>query len=311
MEHPGSRERWCASSGGARPGRPEQPPARPDPAEPAQAQSNRDIIGRAGTFQPVQKPESALGKRQRDLRRARHRPKRRLSRLGLIEPFSQFGNGGSLKEAADGKLDAQRSADPAHQTRSQKRVAPQLKEVVVNADLWNCQDLGKERAEDLFLGSAWSAPGGAGARRELRSRQRFAIQLAVRRQWQSLQHHNGPRHHVLRQTLGNVAAQERRISASGRFAPPHSPPAACRRLDPLGRSPRPAPPRDGGPGPPQSRPAQSRKPRILTCWSARPRNSSTPSARHRARSPVRYIRVPGAPKGSATKRSALKAGRFR
>ena len=83
----------------------------------AQAQSNRDIIGRAGTFQPVQKPESALGKRQRDLRRARHRPKRRLSRLGLIEPPTQLGNGGSLKEAADGKLDSQRSADPAHQTR--------------------------------------------------------------------------------------------------------------------------------------------------------------------------------------------------
>ena len=37
-------------------------------------------------------------------------------------------------------------------------------------------------------------------------------------------------------------------------------------------------------------PGSIRKPRSFTCASARPRNSSTPSARHRARSPVRYIR---------------------
>ena len=36
-----------------------------------------------------------------------------------------------------------------------------------------------------------------------------------------------------------------------------------------------------------------RKPRTLTWWSERPRNSSVPSARQRARSPVRYSRAPG------------------
>ena len=36
-----------------------------------------------------------------------------------------------------------------------------------------------------------------------------------------------------------------------------------------------------------------RKPRSFTCASARPRHSSTPSARQRARSPLRYIRPPG------------------
>src|SRR5258707_14719694 len=146
----------------------------------AQAHSSRDIIGRAGTFQPIQKPESALGKRQRDLRRGCHRPKRGLSRLGLIEPLSQLGNGWSLKQAADGKLEAERSADAADQARSQERGTPQLKEVVLNAHLWNRQGLGKEPAEDLFLGGAWRAPGGAGVRPELRRRQRFAVQLAAR-----------------------------------------------------------------------------------------------------------------------------------
>ena len=39
-------------------------------------------------------------------------------------------------------------------------------------------------------------------------------------------------------------------------------------------------------------PGSTRKPRTLTCSSARPRNSSRPSARQRARSPVRYRRAP-------------------
>ena len=42
-------------------------------------------------------------------------------------------------------------------------------------------------------------------------------------------------------------------------------------------------------------PGSIRNPRSFTCSSARPRNSSTPSARQRARSPVRYIRLPAAP----------------
>ena len=40
-------------------------------------------------------------------------------------------------------------------------------------------------------------------------------------------------------------------------------------------------------------PSSMRKPRILTCWSMRPRYSSSPSARRRARSPVRYMRALG------------------
>ena len=43
----------------------------------------------------------------------------------------------------------------------------------------------------------------------------------------------------------------------------------------------------------------------LHLLSARPRKSSTPSGRQRARSPVRYIRLPAGPNGSATNRSAV------
>ncbi len=58
-------------------------------------------------------------------------------------------------------------------------------------------------------------------------------------------------------------------------------------------------------------PGSIRKPRIFTWSSARPRYSISPSARSRARSPVRYIRDPGAPYGSATNRSAVSANRPR
>ncbi len=54
-------------------------------------------------------------------------------------------------------------------------------------------------------------------------------------------------------------------------------------------------------------PGSIRNPWILTCRSSRPRNSTVPSARHRARSPVRYSRVPAAPKGSGTNRAAVAA----
>ena len=50
----------------------------------------------------------------------------------------------------------------------------------------------------------------------------------------------------------------------------------------------------------------TRNPRILTWASERPRNCSPPSGARRTRSPVRYIRWPGA-NGSATNRRAVSA----
>ncbi|OBK45120.1 hypothetical protein A5655_12440 [Mycobacterium sp. 1081908.1] len=56
-------------------------------------------------------------------------------------------------------------------------------------------------------------------------------------------------------------------------------------------------------------PSSMRKPRILTCSSARPTYRSCPSAPHHARSPVRYMRAPGSPNGHATNRVDVKPGR--
>src|ERR1700757_4731236 len=52
-----------------------------------------------------------------------------------------------------------------------------------------------------------------------------------------------------------------------------------------------------------------RYPRILTCSSARPRYCNCPSAPHRTRSPVRYIRAPGSPNGHATNRDPVNPAR--
>src|SRR6201998_4145466 len=55
-----------------------------------------------------------------------------------------------------------------------------------------------------------------------------------------------------------------------------------------------------------------RYPRILTCSSARPRYRSCPSAPQHTRSPLRYIRSPGAPappNGHATNRDPVNPAR--
>ena len=57
-------------------------------------------------------------------------------------------------------------------------------------------------------------------------RQRLAVELAVRRQRQLLQRHEGAGHHVLGQARAQVRAQRRRLDAL--VAAPHRPPGACR-----------------------------------------------------------------------------------
>ena len=163
----------------------------------AQTHGHRNIIGWAGAFQAVQEPEPALRKGQRNLSRALDGPQRRPCRLGLIKSPDQPGHRGGLEQAADGQLELERSADAADEARSQQRVTAQLKEVVLNAHLWDGQGFGKERAEDLFLGvrgarqAALALAQNSGAGSALRS------SLPFGRKRQSLQHHDGPRHHVI------------------------------------------------------------------------------------------------------------------
>src|SRR5262249_30994195 len=100
---------------------------------------------------------------------------------------------------------------PANQLYGADAVAPKLKEVVIDPYTSDPEGLGKKRAEDLFLRRSGRAPTGGGAK--VRSGQRLAIQLAVGSQRQSIQLHDGCRHHVLGQTFAKTAPQDGSISA--------------------------------------------------------------------------------------------------
>ena len=108
-----------------------------------------------------------------------------------------------MLEDVSGSDQQPRLPSPAHQLYRADAVAPKLKEVVLDPDPREAKGLGKERAEDLFLGRSGRLPGRSDPK--LRGGQRLAIQLAVGGQRQSLQHHDSRRHHVVGQTLAKVA----------------------------------------------------------------------------------------------------------
>ena len=104
------------------------------------------------------------------------------------------------------------TACPAHQLDRHDAVAAQLKEVVVDPDPLNPQHLRKQRAQDLLLRRARPPP--QPGRRQINSRQRTAVQLAVRRQRQTIQHHKRRRHHVVRQAGATARARSDATSSA-------------------------------------------------------------------------------------------------
>ena len=108
-----------------------------------------------------------------------------------------------------------------------------------------------------------------------------AVELAVRGQRQRVEHDDRGRHHVVGQPSADMPAQRR----AGR---PRRPPGHDVGDQPLvarpvlaGQHRRLAPRRDARASAASTSPGSIRKPRILTWWSARPRNSRLPSGRQR------------------------------
>src|SRR3954470_6477792 len=176
---------------------------------PPHPQRQRDRVGRARTFQTVQEPQPALRIRQRDLRRTRQRTQRRTRSLRIPQPLHQRLNRRSLEQAADRKLDIQRRAHPADQTRRQQRMTPERKEVVVDPHTLQPKHLRKQPAQDLLLRRARHPP--HRSHRLLRRRQRTTVKLAVGRQGRPPKHHKRRRHHVLGKAPPQMRPQPRRI----------------------------------------------------------------------------------------------------
>ena len=168
-------------------------------------QRQRDRVGGAASFQAIEEPQPALRERQRNLGRTRQRNERRTRRLRRVEPLGQPLDGRSFEQAADRDLDIERGADAADQPRRQQRMAAEREEAVVDADAIAPQHLGEQRAQDFLLRRARRAP--CARRHEVGHRQRAAIELAVGRQRQPLQHHDRGRHHVVRQALAEMRPQ--------------------------------------------------------------------------------------------------------
>src|SRR5262245_60940585 len=147
---------------------------------PPQPNRQRDRVRRAPSLQTIQKPQPALRIRQRNLRRTGLRTKRRSNRSTIPKPPHQSRYRRSLEQAADRHLNSQRRPHTADQTRRKQRMAPKRKEVVVDPNTRNTQNLRKQRAQNLLLRRARQA---ASLRDpHLRRRQRATVQLPVRRQ---------------------------------------------------------------------------------------------------------------------------------
>ena len=157
---------------------------------------------------------------------------------------------------------------------------------------------------------------GAPRPRPAQEGERLAVDLAVGGQRQGAQEHAGGRHHVVRQPLAQEGAQLGRLAAVAH---------RVRRGHHVGHQPRVPRPSSRAPATTASRtagwaasaasisPSSMRKPRTLTWWSSRPRNSSVPvrPPAHQVAGAVEPRRPAPPPNGSGRKRSAVRSGRPR
>ena len=223
-------------------------------------------------------------------RSAASRP-RRPSPPGGLDPRGQAGDGRGLEQGPERELDAEGVAEPRDDLGGQQRVAAEVEEVVVGPDPVDPQDRRpRPPRPPPRPGSAGRTYAAAGAGRTGLGRgQGLAVDLAVGRQRQGVAGPRSRRDHVARAAFApseppEVAARRGEAAASGDDVGDQ---AAARPGGPRGR--RRTASRTPGcrRGRPRSRPARSGSPRILTWSSTRPRYSSSPSGRQRARSPVR------------------------
>src|SRR5215469_2944030 len=148
-------------------------------------------------------------------RRCRHRPDGDVGqRGGRDRPLNKSNNASQRRnslmlEHRTRRDDEPPLARPAHQLDRHDAVAPERKEVVVNADALHSQHLGKQPAQYALVRRARPTPH---AHSQLRRRKRLAVKLAVGRQRKPIQNHNRRRHHVVRQAATQMLAQPRNLN---------------------------------------------------------------------------------------------------
>ena len=290
------RVRRCAAPRAGRPRRPAPPPARP-------SRVRRSAAARAGCCRPPHGPVEPVEEPQPLLREATAAPvgpRRAVSSAGrapapacaptrAASPAT-VGASNSIRDrqlARRARRGAGRPAGwpaascrPARRSRRRRRPGRRP------------STSAKRPHDDLLDRGRAGARIGAAPRRRGRG-QRAPVELAVTVERQRVQRPRA-RRAPCRRAAGAASVRLQRVRRPPVLAAGHD--VADQRVARAGprattttawrdrRAARPARPR--------SRPSSIRKPRIFTWSSARPRNSSSPSAVQRTRSPVRYIRAP-------------------
>ncbi len=168
-------------------------------------QRRRDVVQRRGPFVLVDEPQAPLREGQRQPLGARPGGDRRTGPPGLLQRRGQLRDARRLEDPLDRHLRAGGGADAADQPGGEQRVAAQLEEVVVHADLVDAQHLGEQRAQQLLVRRARGPSAGPlGARG---GGQGPAVELAVGGDRQPGQGDEGGGHHVAGQQLAQARGE--------------------------------------------------------------------------------------------------------
>ncbi len=165
-----------------------------------QAYREGDVVEAVGGAEVFDEPEALLGVGQRERVGAGTGGEWWAAGFGGRDAGGQRGHRRGLEEVADAQLGAQFGAGTVDDAGGEEGVAAEGEEVVVDADAFEAEDLGEDRAQCLFLAGA-RGPFGGGV---LGCRQGAAVELAVGGQGDHGEPYDGRRDHV----VGEEGARE-------------------------------------------------------------------------------------------------------
>ncbi|RPK36228.1 hypothetical protein EES39_32265 [Streptomyces sp. ADI92-24] len=170
-----------------------------------QPQSQRDVVSGTRALHTVQEPQSALREGQRDRLGPLAPPQSRARPARDVHRGRQLRHRRRVEQVAQPQLHAQHGPRSGNQPGGQQGVSAEVKEVVVDTGLGQAQHLGEQPGEQVLDSGARSSARCDGlppGRRE-----GVPVELAVRGQWQRVQHDERRRHHVLGQQLPQPVPQ--------------------------------------------------------------------------------------------------------
>ena len=274
---PGGRRAGSAAPRGGPPGRPARPAARPRSSQPASSQGQRACGRRRRPRSSRSRNHSrccakdsasscvrggAVGSAA--ARRGRAGVSR-ATKAASVGAANSAASGTSTPEHLRGSREASRMASSEWPPRAKKSSCRPMRSSPAARPRGRRACSPTRRPARTWARAPNAAPSGAGSAR------RSSLPLGV--SGSAAQPHVGRGHHVLGQLRRRPVAQPRRRPAP-RPADARRPPAAGRRRRPRAPARPPRAPRDARAAAASISPSSMRKPRILTWWSLRPRNSS-------------------------------------